>query len=307
MLADSLYFENLVFRFIYSFHMPCLMLLSGFFFSRTVEKEDFGANRITTLLIPIVAWSIVPAGLGVARAVLNHSISAALILYVGKTVLTYYWFLWAILFCSAIVWLVHKCLKDNSAMYLGIGILLLFVPEVLNVKLWIYMYPYYVVGYLFNKKGTKVKWAEEHKILTAGILIASFVAMFFFYNTNSFIYTTGIAVQSLNQLGIDLYRYIIGFTGSAMVIWIMHIYYPIAENRVGMVNKALCYCGKVSLAIYIVDCLLNSYVLPRVTKAFTLNYGIVLIETVIVLLLCIGVDWLIKKIPIARKILLGSR
>lgn len=307
MIENQIYFDNPVFRFIYSFHMPCLMLISGYFFGFSVDRQKIWKRRIENILIPTIAWSIIPVGSVFFKATLNRQMDIKVFVSCASILILYYWFIWAILFGSLTVWLVHKFLKDSIIAYVAIGAWLLFVPKFLNTELWIFMYPYFVVGYLWNIKKVQFEWIVKHKIVTAAILVAAFIVLFAFYNKDSFIYTTGITVRCLKQLGIDLCRYAIGFVGSAMVIWIVYILYPLVKSKARWVNKGLTYCGQVSLSIYIVDCLLNSYVLPRLTKGFTLNYGTVLIETVTVLLFCIGVDWLIKKIPIARKVLLGNR
>jgi hypothetical protein len=104
-------------------------------------------------------------------------------------------------------------------------------------------------------------------------------------------------VDSISQLCIDLYRYAIGFAGSAMVIWIVYIIYP-------LINKKLVWMihiGRISLTVYMVDILLNSYILPRLTGNFSLNYLMTAAETVVVTLLCLGIDSLLKNVPRAKK------
>lgn len=307
MIERDLYFENSLFRLIYSFHMPCLMLLSGFFFKRTVDRKDFWDNRVKTLLIPIIAWPLIPVGIIILKAYIHHSTTDRIILSIGETIFTYYWFLWAILFNSVIVWLVHRFLDDSILGHLVIGIGFYFVPTILNVHLWIFMYPYFVVGYLWNKNGVQIKRIENHKIITTCLLGAVDIALFLFYNSDSFIYTTGITVRSLTRFRIDLYRYAIGFVGSALVIWVVYILYQKIESKAFWLNRGLTYCGQISLTIYIIDCLLNSYVLPRMTNGFTLNYGIAFVETIVVMLICISIDYIIKKVPVARRVLPGSR
>lgn len=310
-LDNQLFFDNLVFRFIYSFHIPCLMILSGYFFGFNINNlpppKKMWKKRVQTVLIPTIAWSLIFIGLYFVRAIFKHQLDVETVLECLRYIVTYYWFLWAIMFGTLMVWFVHRYLKDSIIAYVVLGAGLLLVPKVLNTEIWIFMYPYFATGYLWNVKKMRIKWAEERKEITLGILIAVFIGLFIFFNTDSFIYTTGITVRSLTQLEIDLYRYAIGFIGSAMVIWIVYILYPIVVDKETWLNKRLAYCGQISLTVYTIDCLINSFVLPRLTKGFTLNYGIILVETVIVLLICIEIDWMIKKIPIARRVLLGNR
>lgn len=304
MLNSGLFFENPVFRFLYSFHMPCMMLISGYFFGYSIAGPGMWKNKFRTLIVPMIVWSLIPVGQILFEAVLYRWMSRTVALNCLLTFITYYWFLWAILFGVIIVWIVHTFLKDSIIAYVLIGIALLFVPDFPDAKMWIYMYPFFVTGYLWNRKQVRLRWAENHKIVTMGILVAAFAILFVFYNTDSFVYTTGITVRSLSQLGIDLYRYAIGFVGSSMLIWLVYIVHPLISRKV---VKAIAYCGRVSLTVYCLDILLDSYLIPEVTGSFNLNYGIVLIETIIVLFFCLGVDYLIRQVPFMRKVLLGNR
>ena len=304
MLSNELYFENSVFRFIYSFHMPCLMALSGFFFGLVIDRKDMWRRRIQTLLFPTLIWSLVPAGITFIFALLRNELTSSLILKCIRLLVSYYWFLWAIVFGSLAVWIIHKFFRDSIVFFTILGIGFLFFPERQIVEMWFFMYPFFVAGYLWNLKKPNVRWLKEHIILIVIILIAVFAVLFVFYNTDSFIYTTGIVVRSISQLKIDIYRYTIGFIGSAMIISLVYVLNSIFAEKI---QNMLAYCGRISLTIYIIDSLLNSFVIPRLTKHYSFNYGIVFIETIIVVLFCIMVDWIIKKFPTARKMLLGSR
>lgn len=46
---------------------------------------------------------------------------------------------------------VHRYFNDNIIVYVSLGLFALLLPEVLGNSLYVYMYPYFVIGYLFNK------------------------------------------------------------------------------------------------------------------------------------------------------------
>ena len=305
-LANKLFFQDKVFQFIYSFHMPCLTLISGYLFEHTVAKKDFWSNRFRTVLLPTLIWSVIPVAEVFVRSVLSHTLSPHIIIDMFATLVSYYWFLWAILFCSVIVWMVRKWMKDSAVCYCLIGVLLILIPLKYNLYQWVYLYPYFVLGYLYKKKPF-IKWQGWSKPLITVLLVAAFALLFSFYNPDMFIYTTGVTVRSLKQLYIDLYRYLIGLVGSLMTIWLSYLLYPLIEAKAPAVAKGAVYCGRVSLTIYLVDYPLSSYVLPGITKDFPFHYGITVLETAAVTLFCVGVDWLIKRSPVTRRLLLGSR
>lgn len=54
------FFENIVFKFIYSVHMPLFMLVSGYLFSISFKKKalkNLLPHRIQSLLQPIIMWN----------------------------------------------------------------------------------------------------------------------------------------------------------------------------------------------------------------------------------------------------------
>ena len=127
------------------------------------------------------------------------------------------------------------------------------------------------------------------------------------YDQSSFIYTTGICIRSVRQLGIDIYRYAIGFAGSIMIVLIVYSTYSYFNKLFPRVANILTYLGRITLTVYITDSLLNVYILPKLTSTLYLNYIFTIIETIVITILCLLIDLAIKKVPIGRKILLGSR
>lgn len=59
--------NSFLWRFIYSFHMPLFMFISGYVAQMTFRIENFGWNEVSsfmikkfrTLLLPMVTWGIV--------------------------------------------------------------------------------------------------------------------------------------------------------------------------------------------------------------------------------------------------------
>lgn len=237
------YFQYPLFIFIYSFHMPLFMLISGFLFFGSVKRHSVKYNcrsKFTSLLIPIIAWNTI-----------NLIVGDAALLIKGKEIscidnlLSYFtatWFLWSIFWCSIIVLLIRNLFKDNIFVYLLIGICLLLINDknkVLGISYHTYMYPYFVAGYLWNKFNLYQaynKISNNKKLLTMIVCVIVFILMLFKYNNNDYVYTTGTAIilnghLNLSQVSIDLYRYTIGFVGSACILMVIKFsYYFFAEH-----------------------------------------------------------------------------
>lgn len=306
------YFENFLFKFIYSFHMPLFALLSGylFFWSMKRPMKQVLKKRATSLLLPIFCWiTLESIGKSIVSFTKNQfSFSEFLYDYVSSF-LGALWFLWAILWCSLIVILVEKLFKGQVWIYGMLIVPLLFTPARYNFHLYTYMYPYFVVGFLFNKfNGNGVYRRVIKKDLYAFVMaVIVFVVLFLFYGYDFYIYTTGIDLFAGNgiliQLGIDIYRWIIGFAGSSTIIILCKI---VCNRWQGTGFKVLAYLGQISLGIYI----LNSYVnrvLLRLAAELKPNVFIWIAETLVSVAVYAIVVEMIKKIPAAKQLLLGGR
>ena len=86
-----MYWENPLFRFIYSFHMPLFMLISGYLFTYSYRKRggfQVFMSRIKTLLYSIFSIEVV--------LVLCHPS------HIIPSVMWVLWFYWAILFATGV-------------------------------------------------------------------------------------------------------------------------------------------------------------------------------------------------------------
>jgi hypothetical protein len=122
------------------------------------------------------------------------------------------WFLWAILFCSAAVLIIHCLFKDSLIVYLIVLAVMPFVPDISSSSLYKFMYPYFVVAYLWNKYSVFEKIKEtflKQKYAVTAITFVVYIPLLVMYNHDSYIYTTGISVLGSNgfmQIAIDIYR-----------------------------------------------------------------------------------------------------
>ena len=190
----------------------------------------------------------------------------------------------------------------------AIGIIFMLLPELLNVRLWLFSYPYFTVGYIWGgRKNLCINKFEQRKSIIALVLLSAFLVLFQFYNRESFIYTTGISVRSVSQLQIVLYRLCIGFVGSATITLIVYNIWRNENVRHHWLSRLLIFIGRNSILIYLVDSLINSYILIHLSKGYGINYIIAVVETVFILAICYYIERLMSKFPNIRAVLLGSR
>ena len=245
-----------VFQFIYSFHMPLFMLLSGYLFSRTAKRDaPWGVirSKMLHLLLPVATWGCFYQLLRVVFWAWDWSWS--FFFY-------HLWFLWAVFLCSCIVLLVRHWFRDSIVVYVVIGALMLFLPDHNCFPYVEYMYPYYVLGYRIGGSGLRRGWKSMYCF---GAALVLFAVMFHYYGVEDFVYTSKTSLLvggyvSLSQLKVDLFRYAIGLVG-AYVVWrtIDLVYSSWRDGRIWRVFVPL---GRETMGIYIVHLQVVEFLSP---------------------------------------------
>lgn len=182
------FYDNWVYKIIYSFHMPVFMCVSGWLFARSVAKYDTCSllkNKTIALLIPIFVWGTMHYLS--TKVILGHeplNLSTWWMIVGGGI-----WFLWALVYNMVIVTLVHRIFKDHLAVYALIYIALFFVPNSWGCASYIFMYPYFVGMYLLAKRNFDFTPMRTNKAMV--ITALSYVVLLAFYNRSSYIYESG--------------------------------------------------------------------------------------------------------------------
>lgn len=314
-MQEKLFYDDMVFKAIYSFHMPLFMLVSGYLFASTRHKsiKDVVVGKFRSLVIPILCWNTIPIVCYIAQLIINDNFS---ILVAIKYAIGYnigsFWFLWAVFGCSCIVILISKAFKDRLWVYVFLFLMTFVIPDDFNIFLYKYMYPFFVVGYLYGKNNLKEKWMNIYSKKSVVVLLGlTFVALLCFFNKDSFIYTSGYTLLGRDwatQLYIDLYRFVVGFVGSGFAIVSLYNIYKVSTVRKWIrSNKIILTIGQNSLGIYIVSTFINVFILTEVTKSLMgVNVVFIAIETVGVLILSILITKAIQRSNFLNMYLLGK-
>ena len=111
-------------------------------------------------------------------------------------------------------------------------------------------------------------------------------------------------------MAIDGYRYLIGAVGVISVVWFTKkIYDVIARSKIPcmrMGKDGIEYMGRNSITYYILSTYLFIWVMPSITKGFSINYAVTLFETLLMVVLCSAIGRLIKCSKIISKWLIAS-
>lgn len=315
------YFSDRLYQFIYSFHMPLFMLISGYLGWYSIKRcrnrkgrlEVLG-DRAATLLVPVFFWTALDyARILIINCVEKRPQPEALVFVYFYNALNNLWFLWAVWWSFLVVYVMHNFLRDNIIIYV-LGFMALFIlPDGLGMGAYKYMLPYYLTGYYVHgymeNKGQLV--GKIPRLWMIGITGLAFAGLFIYYNEDSFIYLTGYKLVGKNvirQFGIDIYRLVIGFAGSGffILVWQYIMMYVDKLNQSGkgkikfLVLRKL---GADSMGIYIVSGYLLIFVIQRFNTIQQPSYICNILETIIVLAMSWLIIGIVGKIPVLKRII----
>lgn len=254
------FFEDNVFKAIYSFHMPLFMVISGYLFHFSAQKRklvELIQYKAKSLLYPILMGNVV-----------NFVLILPFVLMIRREnnlglQLDGLWFLWSVLSASVVLSFAVKC-KNKVIQFLliilGLAAVALFPCREMNI----WMYPYFVVGWMLAGN-SRFCFAKLTNIIGLVSTIC-FVVMLLFFAKKYYIYTSGIfgGRMLIESLQIDFYRWFVGFFGSATVVWAFSLAYKRFNGC--LLDVFLQLLGKNSLSIYILQSSLLSFYLPVIAR-----------------------------------------
>jgi len=300
--------------------MPLFMILSGYLFYYTSSRYEFKkliATRFSKILIPIVTCTLLENTIEIIQNLnVDNTLSISyLVKHFINSIIYNLWFLWAIFFCSIIIICVSKFLKDSIAVYSIIMICMLLTPDVYNFYLYKYMFPYFLGAYLYNKYGISKRISNLSfvtKSVSFSIIVLIFLVFLSFFNYDSYIYTSKISLVGKNimkQLGIDVYRWVIGFLGSIFTIGIIILLDKVNKYSFAFsMKRGIGLIGQNSLGVYIISTLfININLLFPLTEKFKFNVLSLFIESILVLIVCYIITEVIKRSSLANRLLFGGR
>lgn len=312
-LDNESFFDNIVFQFIYSFHMPLFMLISGYLFYYSVEKKSISEItkvKCRSLLLPIFSFAIIAKygviisfiiGISRLEEFTNNFLKPVLLNY-------HLWFLWAALLNSIIVLIVHK-IKDSITIYAFIWLLFLFIPSHRLPPVYSFVFPFFVIGYMTNRHNVLSRIVIDIKILL--LTSIAFITLFHFYDKSSFVYTTGQCIlreKWIHYLALDLYRFAIGFIGSMFILSSISYCYQHFYLKTPRIFSFLSTMGLYSMGLYCFQDFLFLYY-RRYALLHIENWG--MLSPIATFLLIFFLSYLLthysRKLKLANILLLGGR
>lgn len=252
------FFENKIFIFIYSFHMPLFMIISGYLFYKTMQKPDVVKNvikRVKKYLLLILFFTIINYYIDAIKALIIHQKINNIFSAGWISQLNGYWFLWSIISSTVITTLSYKMTDNNILRKILLIISFPLVYIFPNGDNNLFMYMMFLTGFLYNEYKNKIP--EKIKNIKY-IIFFVFPFLLLLWKKEMYIYTTGMFNFSgnqefINQILIDFYRNIFGILGSIFVITGVEILFKFKGKIINKILNKIQELGKNSLKIYMIQ------------------------------------------------------
>lgn len=294
------YFDEPIYRIIYSFHMPLFMALSGYFSESSYRKGFFSGviKKGMRLLLPIIPFTIL---------ILLLSIQDLNLSTVQNAFFNSFWFLKSAFICWCLNYVVVKWFKFNI-----IGVIcVLFLSQLIGQFQVSVMYPAFLLGYILKIR----EHALNHKLYCI-LSTVLFGGLLIFWDKENWTQTYYSLLPIIKGLPIEagmILRYyhkiFIGLSGSVFFITL----FKLAFN--GKINiethKWFSQIGRNTLGIYLIQTIILENIASRYINFdsigfITFNFIIAPVISIFFLICCIWIIGIINKSKYASFFCLGE-
>lgn len=254
-LASEQHYDNPLFRFVYSFHMPLFMLISGYLLAFSLERRSSRqvfTSRLRRLGVPILTFALLIKGASVAAVAKGDTTFLQWAEgFLSFSVMNYHlWFLWSVLFNTFFVVVIRR-LGDSPALYLLAWAGLLLMPEGTLHGVYSFMFPCFAAGYLAGKHRFAEQKRPEGRWLFALSLVLFAVGLSL-YGKETYVYVSGQCVlrsEGARYFWLDMLRLVTGMAGSLCVLTALKWLY--SRSKENPVTRSIIALGRDSMGIYL--------------------------------------------------------
>lgn len=303
------FWDNPIWSFIYSYHMPLFMFLCGYFFSSSLKLSfsDLVQKKFIQLWIPsLTAFALMFLFVWATK----YNPCPELMDFSWFGFFNAVWFLKSVFFCYLIGYLFIKLLHNPWLAAITSSVIVLLFP-IFNTDNVDYMLPMFWLGYLCKLHQAVID--KHHKtllilsIVLFGLLLIKWSGRLTVYMVPIRTIDWSSMTIDWNNLGITLYRMAIGMAGSMFFFLLAPIVYKkIADWKITPVlnNIGRCTLGIYWLQTFLLECTWHGIGLYVNTAT---SFIVAPIIMVIELALCYQIVLLLKKNKITKLLILGER
>lgn len=250
MVAGHVFYYDIYWEVIFSFHMPIFVIISGMFFKYTESFKEYILKMIKKLFVPYVIGVCI---VSTARNLIvgeNISIIPQVLLGYSNFKSLFYntesvgalWFVPYLIVIKIMYYVVYKELQISDK-FLTIECLIIlivglcfknneiYLPWSIDIALATMIF--YHIGYLIKKYNILEKWMNDYKIMLIFLVV----------------WIIGIKYTDL-ELAVRIYSipaFITAFCGSMVLIKVSHF----IQKHIKLIGKFLMWCGKNTIIILI--------------------------------------------------------
>jgi len=293
--------ENPVYRWIYSFHMPLFMMVSGFFSGKSMKLTfgKFVRKKLKQIALPGFVWPWIFTLICIVFMGESLHLSRDFTQYIP------YWFLWALLICNFWAYI------GNKFKY-GLLVTLL-ISQTIPFANVIYMYPAFVLGQAI---GTHKDWFRNHIKKIIVISGVAYLILMQFWGadnwhlssqTQEMIEKGGYVKAGIFYVGKTAFKILVNLSGSVMFFSLFFVLERLWNNVFG---RFMGFVGKYTLIVYILQSFIlesnmNKFVNLDNLSAPLFNYVATPAIALAVLLFSVAVAAIVDKNKYTRLLLLG--
>lgn len=299
-LSSTAYYDQPVYRYIYSFHMPLFMAIAGYFSNsaRNISLAQVARKRFMALVYPALTFGAV--------FLLSGTFKEGLSAGIGKW-LNAFWFLKSAFCCAVIFFACRACLKKSLAVVI--------VSLALSQCIFVYrvnlMYPCFLFGVFLNANIALLRRYALAISTVSGLCYAGLLCFWGAHVWHSPYVSMSFGIQPLPEFWLyTSYRIVTGLAGSLFFISLFLYVF----SRINLSDRLLkvCTCGQETLGIYIMQTFLLETLMPRLlnldgAEFFMFNFILTPLISLFVLVACIVMFRLIRKSSVLSLLLLYKK
>lgn len=307
-LTTEAFFSDTIFKFIYGFHMPLFMAISGYLFYFSINKHTLTiiTEKLRGLILPLITWHTLYQALMI---LLGTSISASIFIYSYFHTL---WFLRALFFCCMISLVINRIFQDKYYIYILVSLFLYFIPHSIIPNVFTFTATFFIIGYLLNKYKIIQRIYNHHPRLlhvTSIMLSILYLVLLNYYEHNDYVYCSGTYLFNKDytfgfMVFTNLYRNLTALCGCILMLSIIYVLSRYFSG--GFLSLGLSRLSISSLCIYIINNYINETLLISLPFSH-INYLITILETVIIVLIGYLTSLLCKTTKLTNLFFIGGR
>jgi fucose 4-O-acetylase-like acetyltransferase len=243
------------FKFIYIFHMPLFMAVSGFVSSGSMGRStalETIRKRFLQLIVPIFCWEILYESIVVFTAVAADRVGMVRALTVlprliVEATIDGFWFLQCVFFSTVIVSVLRWIKLDHAAAFAVLCIAVLFLPDMYVLDhMFRYTFPFFCAGYSLAKWKSDILplKASPFWLLLGGLAVS--LVSYAIWTKESYVYVTAMELTGVNLFQVP-FRYVSGAAVSAAFLVLTSLIYKKYKSKI------LTELGRASMSIYILQ------------------------------------------------------